>query len=75
MTPRAQEIGHIRVAIGQAQPDGALVFVLGPERVVLMPDDCIDPILFDFGPGSDAYFVYTRGRPVPVAPAPRPRRR
>ncbi len=73
VTPRAQEIGHIRVAIGQSLPDGALAFVIGPERVALSADDCSDPILFDFGPGSDAYFVYTRGRPVPVPPAPRRR--
>jgi hypothetical protein len=33
--------------------------------VALALEDCADPILFDFGPSSDAYFVYTRGRTVP----------
>jgi serine/threonine-protein kinase len=69
VTPRAQEIGHIRVASGA--PDGVhLMFAIGGERVAVGTDDCADPILFDFGPGSDAYFVYTRGRA-----APRSRRR
>jgi eukaryotic-like serine/threonine-protein kinase len=69
VTPRAQEIGHIRVANGAL--DGTqLIFSVGAERVAVGTDDCTDPILFDFGPGSDAYFVYTRGRTIP-----RPRRR
>jgi hypothetical protein len=65
VTPRAQEIGHIRVATGAPEPPAQLTFGLGTERVALRTDDCTDPILFDFGPGSDAYFVYTRGRPIP----------
>ena len=65
VTPRAQEIGHIRVATGAPEPPSQLTFGLGAERVALRTDDCTDPILFDFGPGSDAYFVYTRGRPIP----------
>jgi serine/threonine-protein kinase len=70
VTPRAQEIGHIRVASGN--PDGTqLVFTVGSERVAVSTEDCTDPILFDFGPGSDAYFVYTQGRALP----PRLRRR
>ena len=64
VTPRAQEIGHVRVTNGTADA-GNLVFPLGAELVSLRADDCSDPILFDFGPGSDAYFVYTRGRPIP----------
>ena len=64
VTPRAQEIGHIRVATGTAGV-GQTVFPLGAELVSIASDDCIDAILFDFGPGSEAYFVYTRGRPVP----------
>jgi len=69
VTPRAQEVGHVRVATGV--PDtGTLVFPVGSERAAVTLDDCTDPILFDFGPGSDAYFVYTQGRPIP-----RPRRR
>jgi serine/threonine-protein kinase len=64
VTPRAQEIGHVRVA--QGSPDtGSAVFPVGAERVAIATEDCGDPILFDFGPGSDAYFVYTRGRTVP----------
>jgi serine/threonine protein kinase len=64
VTPRAQEIGHIRVATGTPGV-GHTVFAVGGERVSVTLDDCIDAILFDFGPGSEAYFVYTRGRPIP----------
>jgi serine/threonine protein kinase len=64
VTPRAQEIGHIRVATGTSGM-GQSVFPVGAELVALASDDCMDAILFDFGPGSDAYFVYTRGRPIP----------
>jgi hypothetical protein len=38
---------------------------VGAELVGVAADDCMDAILFDFGPGSEAYFVYTRGRPIP----------
>jgi serine/threonine-protein kinase len=64
VTPRAQEIGHIRVATGTPGA-GHTVFAVGGELVSVRLDDCIDAILFDFGPGSEAYFVYTRGRPIP----------
>lgn len=64
VTPRAQEIGHVRVATGTAGM-GQTVFPVGTELVGVAADDCMDAILFDFGPGSDAYFVYTRGRPIP----------
>ena len=64
VTPRAQEIGHIRVATGSLE-QGLLLFPLGSERAAISPEDCTDPILFDFGPGSDAYFVYTQGRAIP----------
>lgn len=64
VTPRAQEIGHIRVSNGSVEPTQRL-FSLGTERVSIRTEDCMDPILFDFGPGSDAYFVYTRGRMIP----------
>lgn len=64
VTPRAQEIGHIRVATGTPGA-GHTVFPLGGQLVSVRLDDCIDAILFDFGPGSEAYFVYTRGRPIP----------
>jgi serine/threonine-protein kinase len=64
VTPRAQEIGHIRVAAGTPGA-GHTVFPVGGELVSVTLDDCIDAILFDFGPGSEAYFVYTRGRPIP----------
>lgn len=64
VTPRAQEIGHLRVIQGALE--GPLVtFAIGNERVGVGLDDASDPILFDFGPGSDAYFVYTQGRTVP----------
>jgi len=64
VTPRAQEIGHLRVAQGTAGP-GQVTFTVGGDTVAVGTDDCADPILFDFGPGSDVYFVYTRGRTVP----------
>ncbi|HEV7553870.1 MAG TPA: protein kinase, partial [Kofleriaceae bacterium] len=64
VTPRAQEIGHIRVATGSPGL-GQIVFPIGAELASISLDDCADSILFDFGPGSDAYFVYTRGRTIP----------
>jgi hypothetical protein len=64
VTPRAQEIGHLRIAQG-TQGHGLSTFQVGGETVSVGSEDCADPILFDFGPGSDAYFVYTRGRTVP----------
>ena len=64
VTPRAQEIGHIRVTTGNLEGN-QLVFAIGGERVAVSTEDCTDPILFDFGPGSDAYFVYTQGRAIP----------
>lgn len=64
VTPRAQEIGHLRIVQGTtAGPQ--ITFHVGPELVALNAEDCSDPILFDFGPGSEAYFVYTRGRTLP----------
>jgi eukaryotic-like serine/threonine-protein kinase len=64
VTPRAQEIGHLRIAQGVAGP-GVHSFQIGGEAVSVGTEDCADPILFDFGPGNEAYFVYTRGRTVP----------
>jgi eukaryotic-like serine/threonine-protein kinase len=64
VTPRAQEIGHLRVTQG-APGVGHVVFGIGTELISIANEDCADPILFDFGPESEAYFVYTRGRTVP----------
>ena len=64
VTPRAQEIGHLRVTQGR-QETSSLVFSVGSELVGVGLEDCADPILFDFGPGSEAYFVYTNGRIAP----------
>jgi serine/threonine-protein kinase len=75
VTPRAQEIGHVRVAAGTPDNGGHLIFPMGSELVAIGLDDCSDPILFDFGPGSDAYFVYTRGRAIPKLDSKPPRRR
>ena len=59
-----RSVRDVRVATGV--PEGNyLVFPIGNERVAISLDDCTDPILFDFGPGSDAYFVYTQGRAIP----------
>lgn len=67
VTPRAQEVGHVRVMTGPVQLHGQPVFVIGSENVTIVPEDCMDPIMFDFGPQSDAYFIYTRGRTLPPA--------
>jgi hypothetical protein len=64
VTPRAQEIGHLRVLQGTAG-QGEISFQVGGELIAVGSEDCTDPILFDFGPGSEAYFVYTRGRTAP----------
>jgi len=64
VTPRAQEIGHLRIAQGTPM-QGQMVFQVGAETIAIGSEDAADPILFDFGPGSDVYFVYTRGRTVP----------
>jgi serine/threonine-protein kinase len=64
VTPRAQEIGHLRIAQG-SPGQGIHSFQVGGEAVCVGTDDCADPILFDFGPGNEAYFVYTRGRSIP----------
>lgn len=64
VTPRAQEIGHLRIAQGTTA-GAQITFHVGSELVALNAEDCSDPILFDFGPGSEAYFVYTRGRTLP----------
>jgi serine/threonine-protein kinase len=70
VTPRAQEIGHLRIAQG-ASAGAQITFSVGSELVALNLEDCNDAILFDFGPGSDAYFVYTRGRTIPKSPGRR----
>lgn len=64
VTPRAQEIAHLRIAPGRVNGAQA-VFPVGGELVSVATEDCADAIVFDFGPGSEAYFVYTRGRTVP----------
>lgn len=64
VTPRAQEIGHLRVATGSTLAS-QWAFPLGDDLLGVAIEDCSDPILFDFGPGSDAYLVYTRGRTLP----------
>jgi serine/threonine-protein kinase len=67
VTPRAQEVGRVRFTLGDV--DGAVrVFALGDARVAVRAEDAADPLLFDFGPGSDAYFVYTRGRTIARPP-------
>lgn len=61
VTPRAQVLAFARLTIGHSSPVDTQ-FLLGAERIVLARDDLIDPILFDFGPGSEAYLIYTQGR-------------
>jgi hypothetical protein len=73
VTPRAEEVGHIRVLFGKTG-GGHTAFTLGTTLVAISLDDCADPILFDFGPGSDAYFVYTRGRAGSPSHLPKTRR-
>ncbi|MBK7535307.1 MAG: serine/threonine protein kinase [Myxococcales bacterium] len=67
VTPRAQPLAFARMTIGHT---GSVEtpFLLGAERITVARDDLADPILFDFGPGSDAYLVYTQGRPAPRLP-------
>ncbi len=62
VTPRAQEIGHLRVVTG-VREGSSHVFSVGEETCAVRVEDCEDPVLFDFGPKMAAYFVYTRGRP------------
>ncbi len=67
VTPRAQPIAFARLTIGH--PGHAETpFLIGSERITLRRDDFVDPILFDFGPGSEAYLIYTQGRPAPRLP-------
>src|SRR6185503_8455959 len=42
VTPRAQEIGHIRVSNGSPEPTQRL-FSIGSERVSIRTEDCMDP--------------------------------
>ena len=69
------ELSHLFVGIKlengfavKEKSSTSFVFPIGSELVALSAEDCTDPILFDFGPGSDAYFVYTRGRAIPKTP-------
>lgn len=64
VTPRAQPLAFARMTFGHA---GSVEtpFLLGSERITVAREDLVDPILFDFGPGSEAYLVYTQGRPAP----------
>src|SRR5438874_11365520 len=43
VTPRAQEIGHLRVAQGTAG-QGHVAFTVGGDTVAVGTDDCADPI-------------------------------
>jgi eukaryotic-like serine/threonine-protein kinase len=69
VTPRAQPLAFARLTLGHAGQTET-PFLLGSDRISVGREDLVDPILFDFGPGSEAYLVYTQGR---VAPRP-PRR-
>jgi serine/threonine protein kinase len=64
VTPRAQPLAFGRLTIGH--PGHAETpFLIGAERITVRREDLLDPILFDFGPGSEAYLIYTQGRPAP----------
>lgn len=67
VTPRAQPLAFARMTIGHP---GVMdtPFLVGAERITVSRDELVDPILFDFGPGSEAYLVYTQGRPPPKLP-------
>jgi hypothetical protein len=67
VTPRAQPLAFARMTVGHP---GAMdtPFLVGAERITVSRDELADPILFDFGPGSEAYLVYTQGRPAPKLP-------
>ncbi len=67
VTPRAQPLAFARLTIGH--PGHAETpFLIGAERITVRREDLVDPILFDFGPGSEAYLIYTLGRPAPKIP-------
>lgn len=67
VTPRAQPLAFGRLTIGH--PGHAETpFLIGSERIAVRREDLHDPILFDFGPGSEAYLIYTQGRPAPRIP-------
>lgn len=67
VTPRAQPLAFARLTIGH--PGHAETpFLIGAERITVRREDLVDPILFDFGPGSEAYLIYTQGRPAPKIP-------
>jgi len=64
VTPRAQPLAFARLTIGH--PGHAETpFLIGSERITVRREDLADPILFDFGPGSEAYLIYTQGRTAP----------
>ncbi|MEZ4360917.1 MAG: protein kinase [Kofleriaceae bacterium] len=67
VTPRAQPLAFARLTLGHPGPSET-PFLLGAERISVARGDLADPILFDFGPGSEAYLVYTRGRLAPKLP-------
>jgi serine/threonine protein kinase len=51
---------------------GHTVFQVGAETIALAVDDCVDPLLIDFGPGADCHIIYAARRAE--RPRPRPRR-
>lgn len=67
VTPRAQPLAYARLTIGH--PGHAETpFLIGSERITVRREDLADPILFDFGPGSEAYLIYTQGRTATKIP-------
>jgi serine/threonine protein kinase len=67
VTPRAQPLAFGRLTIGHPGHHET-PFLLGSERISVGREDLVDPILFDFGPGSEAYLIYTQGRVAPKLP-------
>jgi serine/threonine protein kinase len=71
VSPRAQIIAGGRLSRGSPAA-GHTVFQVGAETIALAIDDCVDPLLIDFGPGADCHIIYAARRAE--RPRPRPRR-
>ncbi len=70
ISPNHKMLARARLTLGYNQNTSSVV-ALGGRAVIFDKQDCGDPICVDFGPGSSAYIVYTRGRPLPPIAKPR----
>jgi serine/threonine protein kinase len=61
VSPRSQIIAGGRLSRGSPAA-GHTVFQVGSETIALATDDCVDPLLIDFGPGADCHIIYAAQR-------------